>query len=73
MAKGGRGKLRLEGAGGQLVRKRSRRKLLPSSDSDPPKSWAGRVLTEGVEAHIRANSTQSGRMEDRTGCQKTGH
>lgn len=33
---------RPEGAGDQLVRKGSRRKLFPSADSDPPKIWAGR-------------------------------
>lgn len=37
---------RPEGAGGWLVRKGSGRKLLPSADSDPPKIWAGKMLTE---------------------------
>lgn len=34
---------RPEGAEGQLARKGGRRKLLPGSDSDPPKMWVGIV------------------------------
>lgn len=34
---------RPEGVGGWLVRKESKRALLPSTDSDPPKIWAGKL------------------------------